>query len=394
MFLYFLLYSYSFTYFYVFLDLNMINYPTLYSRDTHNNIRIWYMQQDGEKYRTISGLQDGEKVITKWTITEGKNLNKTNETSPIEQAEKEINAKYNDQKSTGYHDSIDNIDEIQYVKPMLACKYEDEKDKIDWANGVYVSPKMDGLRSIISKNGATSRNGKKFVSFPHITRELQLLFDKLPNFVADGEVYSDRLSDNFEKIISLARKTKPTAEDLVESEQFIQYWIFDSPILEGGFHKRYTQLVDIFDKHFKNNKWIKLCEHKLISTKFDIEDNLELYIQDGFEGLMVNTYNGKYENKRSKNLLKYKLFQDCEAKIIDIIEGSGNRSGMFGYAKLQMNNGNIFDSNARGNEKYYIELLQNKSKYIGKLATVRFQNLTTKEQVPRFPVIVAIRNYE
>jgi DNA ligase-1 len=109
-------------------------------------------------------------------------------------------------------------------------------------------------------------------------------------------------------------------------------------------------------------------------------------LEKGFEGLMLNTYDGEYENKRSKNILKYKKFQDNEYEIIDIVEGCGNRTGMFGYAVLKIED-KTFRANARGNEDFYKNLLKDKNKYIGKKATVRYQNLTP-EGIPRFPVIV------
>lgn len=69
-------------------------FTNLYSRDSIGNIRIWYMEQDGNKYRTISGLLDGEKVASEWTVAFSKNEGKKNATTAVEQATKEIEAKY------------------------------------------------------------------------------------------------------------------------------------------------------------------------------------------------------------------------------------------------------------------------------------------------------------
>lgn len=69
-------------------------YETLYTQDTLGNTRIWYMVQNGSKYRTVSGLIDGEKVESDWSTAEGKNIGKKNETSASEQAKLEILAKY------------------------------------------------------------------------------------------------------------------------------------------------------------------------------------------------------------------------------------------------------------------------------------------------------------
>jgi DNA ligase-1 len=351
------------------------------------------MEQSNNKYRTISGLDDGEKVTTNWTVAEGKNIGKTNETNPIEQAAKEIASAYKDQESTGYHKNIQDIDTETYFSPMLAKQWEDRKDEVNWENGNYISPKMDGLRAVITKSGAASRNGKKFYSFPHILKELEPLFELYPDLILDGEIYCDKLANDFNKIISLAKKSKPTQEDLDESSQFIQYWIFDNPSTKFGFHDRYEYVTDLINTHLPNNKYIKICEHTLIESPKEIETNLQKYLRAGFEGLMLNIYDGKYEQKRSKNILKYKLFQDCEAEITDIIEGLGNRSKMFGYAKLRLDNGKEFDSNARGNEESYKKILKNKADYIGKRATIRYQNLTP-DGIPRFPVIIDFDRFD
>ena len=74
-------------------------------------------------------------------------------------------------------------------------------------------------------------------------------------------------------------------------------------LFDGGFNNRYEKLKELFNKHFKNNKFIKLCEHKLIKKEEQIESELHDYINLGFEGLMVNTYDGEYLQKRSKEYL-------------------------------------------------------------------------------------------
>ncbi len=362
-------------------------YPTLYSRDSIGNIRIWWIEQSGNKYQMNSGIKDGQIVTSEYTTCEGKNLGKTNETSDIEQATAEILAKYKKQRDTGYFDEITDVDKETFFSPQLAHKWEDYKDDVDWTSGVYVSPKMDGMRTVITKNGAASRNGKEFKSFPHILRELKPVFDKFPLLRLDGEVYTNKLSNDFNKIISLAKKTKPTSQDLVESEKFLEYWVFDCPSFSGGFNERYTELVKFFDENFKDNKWIKLCKHSLIKNKSDIEFHLNDYINQGFEGLMVNTFNGKYLQKRSKELLKYKIFQTEEFEVINITEGIGNRSGCMGYATVKLNNGKTCDSSARGNFEQYKEILENKDKYIGTMATIRFQGYTP-DGILRFPVII------
>lgn len=370
------------------------SYPKLYSRDTTGKIRVWWMEQNNEKYRTHTGVDGGQIITTEWTVAIGKNKGRLNETTDIDQAKAEILSKYKKQKENGYFENIADVDVQQHFRPMLAHKWDDYKDEIDWSKGHYVSPKLDGLRCIVTKDGCFSRNGKRFVSFPHIFRELKPLFDKDPNLILDGEVYTHKLKNDFNKIISLAKKTKPTPADLKESEQFLQYWIFDYPSIPGTFAERYARLKKLILENFRDNKWIRLCIHTHIKSVTELEKLLQEWLSHGFEGAMINLIDGTYQNKRTKYLLKYKLFKDDEYEIVDILEGVGNRSGMFGKALLKDKRGTTFEANARGNEDFYRRLLKEKAALIGKKATVRYQNLTPDEQVPRFGVIVDIRDYE
>ena len=368
-------------------------FPILYSRTSKGQIQQWQIFYENDRFWTVEGIKDGQLTTSKPTICTSKNEGKANETSPDEQSLLEASAKFKKKLEADYHLDVKDIDKERFIPVMLAHKWEDYKNDVDWSNGVYVSPKMDGLRAVITEKSATSRNGKVFVSFPHILRELQSLLKNYPGLALDGEIYCDRLNNNFEKIISLAKKTKPTSEDLVESEKYLEYHIFDSPTIEGNFHNRFTYLRKLILDNLPNNKWIKVCKHTLITSSSEIEEKLQEYIAAGYEGLMLNTYEGEYQGKRSKHLLKYKLFFDIEAEITGIIEGTGGRSGMFGYAQLKLKNGKTFDANARGDEELYRNILKNKSKLVGKMATVRYQNLTS-DGIPRFPVIVDFNRFD
>ena len=371
----------------------MTTFPILYSRTSSGKIQTWQVETSGDRFRSTSGQTDGVKTTSEWTLVTTKNAGKANEISGEAQAEAEASAKFKKKIKEGYFEKLEDIDSQLYFDPMLAHKWEDRKDEVNWVCGNYISPKMDGMRTVFTNKGATSRNGRNFVAFPHIGRELEPLFQKHSDMVLDGECYCERLSNDFEKIISLAKKTKPTKEDIVESEKYLEYWIFDFPTLPGGFHERWSAGVKLYNEFFQNNKWIKLCPHTLIKSADEIETSLQMYLEQGFEGLMLNTYDGKYEaGKRSKNILKYKLFTDSEHIILAIHEGKGNRSGMFGYATLQIGD-KTFDSNARGNEEFYRRLLRDKDSLVGQMATIRYQNLTASG-VPRFPVLVQIRDYE
>lgn len=363
----------------------MKSFPTLFSRTSTGATQQWAVIVEGNTFYVIAGQLNGKLVTSEPTVCEGKNVGRANQTTPEEQALSEAQSKWEKKLKTGYTPDVKKIDScVTYTEPMLAKKYED----VDFSFPVYTQPKLDGMRCIVRKDGMWSRTGKKIVSAPHIYDALKHLFDKDPSLIFDGELFCDKYKNDFNSIISLAKQTKPTEKDLIASEQVLQYWVYDLPSSESTFSKRIVELKKILPNH----KSIVLINTDLVSDQEELDAKYQEYLTDGQEGQMVRT-DDVYENKRSKFLLKRKEFVDEEFKILDISEGRGNRSGMFGRALLVTSGGVEFEANARGNEQFYIDLLNNKKNYIGEMATVRYQNMTPDGK-PRFGVIVAIRNYD
>ena len=113
-----------------------------------------------------------------------------------------------------------------HFKPMLAHKFDNKR--VNWSKPVFIQPKLDGIRCIMTADGCYSRNGKKFMNVQHLyTKAIQDLFEANPLLVIDGELYNHDLRDNFEKIVSLVRKQKPKPEDRKEARKLIQYHVYD-----------------------------------------------------------------------------------------------------------------------------------------------------------------------
>jgi DNA ligase-1 len=359
---------------------------TLYTRTNTGAIQQWSVEVEGNKYRTCFGQVNGKFQTTKWTVCEGTNVGRSNERNCHEQALFEAEAIWKKKKDSGYYTDIADVDNVQFVEPMLAKNYEDYKMQTFFP--VYSQPKLDGIRCVVTKSGMFSRNGKRFVSCPHIQNELKEFFERNPTAILDGELYTNDLKDNFNKICSLVKKTKPTDSDLLESARTIQYWIYDT-IRKESFKDRYIWIIT----QINESDVIKLVETSLVETYDQLNDKYEDYLVEGFEGQMIRT-DSKYENKRSKFLLKRKEFKDQEYVIKDIVEGQGNKTGVAGAMWFVNPMGIEFSANIKGDREYLREIWSNKSSYVGKIATVKYFNLTPETLLPRFPYVIAIRDYE
>ena len=363
--------------------------PTLFARTNTGAVQQWTVETQNNSYRTTFGQVDGKLQTTNWTECYETNSGRSNQRTPEQQAEFEAKALWKKKKESGYFESINEIDKPTFVEPMLAKNYEDYKESLSLP--VFSQPKLDGIRCVVTKDGMFTRNGKSIESCPHIFKELQKFFINQPTLVFDGELYNHDLKHDFNKITSLVKKTKPTIQDIKESSQLVQYWIYD--IVDTT--KTFKQRIEWIESNIsgKYDISIKTVPTALSATQQELDDLYAAYTEHGFEGQMVRL-NTKYENKRSKNLLKRKDFQDREYTILDVIQGEGNKTGMAGAMVFENEKGITFNSNIKGNREYLKELWNNKEKLVGKQATVKFFNLTPDNNIPRFPYVISIRDYE
>ena len=289
-------------------------------------------------------------------------------------------------------------------KPMLA--YPVSTKPIDYNKPVFIQPKLDGVRCIIQAEGlpyqvgdtewefevkAYSRTGKEWKNINHILQDLVPFFDKHPNVILDGELYNHDLKDDFEKIISLVRKTKPTAEDRVESSEMVQfhcYDIIDEELLYDHRNEFINQSLMLLGDS------IYTVETTQCFTEGDAKvfhkDNLEM----GYEGSIVRT-NDVYKCGRSWSLRKFKDFHDAEAYIVGYEVGKGKREGTLGKFLMQDEDGNKFGCPPGKGFTYkdMKDMLDNIHEYMGQTATFTYFE-RTKAGSYRHPLFKCIRDYE
>ena len=401
--------------------------PTLYKLTTVGKTQTWKIIIDGDKYRTISGQQGGKKVQNKWTVCKGKNEGKKNATTDEEQAILEAVAKHDKKLKSGYHLNVENIDEKRFYEPMLAQDFKNKNrqkevmgeigseadDTTGYGAAVFSQPKLDGIRCIAMREGLFTRTGKPITAVPHVHEALEPFFEKYPSATLDGELYNHAYKDDFNKIIHLVRKQNLTDEHLVESKKMIQYHIYDAPVIgkhnpfrKGGCYTEkdlFSDRTSVLDAQFANlgidgrslhgePNPLVIVETTEVNSREHLDELYEEYVEQGYEGQMIRL-DGPYENKRSPKLLKRKEFIDEEYTILGYEEGKGNRTGTIKHFKFKNKDGREFNSNVKGTFEYMAKLLEKADDLIGKEATIKYFNLTP-DGVPRFPYVIAIRDYE
>lgn len=413
---------------------------TLYKRDKKGKLMEWSIERYSNDqpdicnanftgYITKSGYVDGKITTSAPTLVTAKNIGKSNETSIMEQIDSEMDSKIQYQLDHGY--SRDIPGEERRFDVSLADKYPDRQEKGKLEFPYIVEPKLDGLRCYIrlvdGEIKMFSRNHKEFVSCPHIkeSRFVKAFFLKHPDAILDGELYNHELKNDFNKIVSLVKKSKPSAKDLEESAKLVQYHCFDvyfadnASLLYRG--RKICLALFLYDEfklgdrcivqpiidsiHFVGLKfsvdspmpfgmYIKL---ETADTEEEAEKAIEEITAQGYEGIMLKK-NVPYFFGRSFDMLKYKKFKDAEYRIVTFEEGKGNLAGIAAAVICETESGEQFKAGVTGTQAHARELFNNKESYTGKLATIKYQELTPvkngKGGVPRFGKMMSIRDYE
>jgi DNA ligase-1 len=279
------------------------------------------------------------------------------------------------------------------IKAMLAHKYNE--DKADYP--AFIQPKLDGVRCLFTAKGAFSRANNQFMNVDHITKDLKPVFDRYPTLILDGELYNHGLKDDFEKIISLVKKKKPTDDDKAEAAELVQYHIYD---VASFPHATYTWRMN-FVNSLKNSAMFRTSSCLCISdtqVALDFDDAQKLHAKNlklGYEGSIYRSFEGKYKGTRSWDLMKFKDFHDAEATIIDFVAGKGKREGTLGKFIMQDHEGVVFGCPPGKGYDYnaLAEMLENAAQYIGQWATFTYFE-RTKAGSYRHPHYKCLRNYE
>jgi len=277
-------------------------------------------------------------------------------------------------------------------KPMLA--YPVSAKPIDYSKPVFIQPKLDGVRCLIQcDNGqitAYSRTGKVWKNIDHILFNLKPFFHWNPNVVLDGELYNHDFKDDFEQIISMVRKTKPTDEARAKSAENVQFHCYDIVNKKMKFSTRDEWLIG----NLQSNHCVKLVETHWIHDEIEARDHHQRNLKLGYEGSIVRL-DTPYQCKRSHSLRKFKDFSDAEANIVGYEEGKGKRIGTLGKFIMQDDDGNQFGCPpGKGhNYKDLALMLANIHEYMGQRATFTYFE-RTKAGSYRHPLYKCIRNYE
>jgi hypothetical protein len=375
------------------------DFPPLYKKKFGSDkIQEWAVWTEYDEATDISTVFT-EHGVTGGTITpsEGEIIEEGKGKRTVqEQADGVALSKWRVKRRKGYVEDLDIIPDTVFIAPMTALNFHDHGHKIDFP--AIAQRKYDGVRCVADTQldgtvNLITRRGKHFYDLDHIRDEIGAM-GLPPTIRLDGEMYADPSIMSFEESCGLVKKKTWSEADL-ERAKNIGYHLYDMIDLENldmPYMERYAFLKALVEKYRPAN--IDVVDNYEVNSEEDARKLHDQFVYEGYEGLMFRNKDSPYAiDRQSKDLQKYKDFQDAEFKVVGFTEGKGRNKGTVIWKCQMPDNGRTFNVQPKGTAAQRREWFEHGDEYIGKMLTVKFFRLTEKG-VPFHGSGIVFRDYE
>jgi DNA ligase-1 len=337
----------------------------------------------------------------------GKNIGKSNETTPAQQCMAEAMVKVRKKIEKGYkvvegelEEPIVTTSNLTVTKPMKANDLHEHMKKIPTWDVVGYQPKLNGNRCKIDiTNGKMYSSSRKEITHLSeigikVAEGAKHLIKEGVTYI-DGELYCHDMS--FNAIQTLVRRvsgeTKHKKGDEIDTpEKFkayktrLEFHAFDVETSEPVEDR-----IELLETVIVNEKL------KIVPTHWDKAEKYEEYCKKfedlGYEGVIIRLMEYPYEPKKSLGIFKWKNFIDSEFKVLGFTSEKNDPSKL-GAAVLRLEEGSdvTFEATPSMTDEKKAEIWENQKEYIGQWATVKYQNRDEKSNIPIIPVLTHFRD--
>ena len=283
---------------------------------------------------------------------------------------------------------------------QLAEKYFEKPNKV--VGNFTLTEKLDGFRlaTIIHNDKIEfySRQGQLVEGLVEVEEDMRMFckVNKLHNAFFDGELVAvnceELSSDENYKVVTKTARSKGIKRGLKYNIfDTLSYEEFMSQECDTEYYKRRCLLNEL-------SKNVNLTHINILpvlyngSDKDMIMEYLNKARENHKEGIMINLDNGMYEFKRTTNLLKVKVMQDADLKIVDVYEGTGKNKGKLGGIIIEFiykDNTYRCECGSGFSDDERIDYWNNPEKILNKIATIQYFEISKNDNGGyglRFPV--------
>jgi len=250
---------------------------------------------------------------------------------------------------------------------MLPTVY---KAGVDVGN-YWISEKLDGVRGRWDGHHLWARSGAAIDPPAWFTAHW-------PTFPMDGEIWIGR--GRFEAISTLVRTPGIGGDGWRQ----VHFMVFDLPGDRDRFELRVLHMRSLLGS--VGVPWLRAIPQFRLPTKSALDARLKAVVAAGGEGLVLQHRDAYYRVGRSDTLLKYKPYDDAEARVVAYTAGQGKYAGQLGALIVTRPDGLRFRLGSGFSDAERVH-----PPAIGSNVTYRYNGVTGKG-TPRFARFMRIRH--
>ena len=253
---------------------------------------------------------------------------------------------------------------------LLAGRYRPGIDLGDY----WVSEKYDGVRGVWDGRQLTTRGGERVNAPDWFTHGW-------PATPMDGELWAGRGA--FEH----AQSTIGRAQAGDDAWRRMRFMVFDLPAHPGHFDERLAALRSTVAAI--GQPWVVAVPQRKVADDAELQAWLRDVVRGGGEGLMLHRGASLYRAGRGDDLLKLKLHDDAEARVVGHLPGTGRHAGRLGALLVETPEGQRFRLGTG-----LTDAQREQPPPIGSWVTYRYRGLHAGSGLPRFASFVRVRSDE
>jgi len=235
----------------------------------------------------------------------------------------------------------------------------------------WISEKLDGVRGRWDGHHLWARSGAAIDPPAWFTAHW-------PTFPMDGEIWIGR--GRFEAISTLVRTPGIGGDGWRQ----VNFMVFDLPVDHSRFESRVMHMRTLVGN--AGVPWLRTIPQFRLHTKAELDARLKAVVAAGGEGLVLQHRDAFYLAERSDTLLKYKPFDDAEARVVGYTAGQGKYAGQLGALIVTRPDGLRFRLGSG-----FSDAERAHPPAIGSHVTYRYNGVTGKG-TPRFARFMRIRH--
>jgi DNA ligase-1 len=260
-------------------------------------------------------------------------------------------------------------------KPDLMLANVLQKNSAINLDQYWVSEKYDGVRAFWDGKRLISRQGNEYHAPAWFIKDF-------PQIPLDGELWLAR--EQFDRLSGIVRKQQPIDQEWRQ----VRYMVFDMPHHLGTFNQRLLELqsLTLLPAH------LEIAPQWHIANEDELLAQLDHFVKNKAEGLMLHDGLSLYSAKRSDDLLKLKPSFDMEAIVTGYTPGKGKYKGMMGAVWVEaslINKGKLIKHTFKIGSGFSDDDRENPPA-IGSEITFQYSSLTSTGK-PRFTRYLRVR---